>query len=52
MCEHRGLNILRYEKKTGLINSSLYVQEMREGPPSLKGFCDLGLKLKTSWVTD
>ena len=44
--------MLQYEKKTRLINSSLYVQEMREGPPSLKGFCDLGLKGETSWVTD
>ena len=44
MHEDRGLNILQYEKKTQLINSSLYDQEMREGPPSLKGFCDLGLK--------
>ena len=48
MCEDRGLNILHNEKKTWLINSSLNVQEMREGPPSLKGFCDLGLKQETS----
>ena len=24
---------------------------MREGQPSLKGFCDLGLKLERYWVT-
>ena len=48
MCVNRGLNILQYEKKTQLINSSLDVQEMREGPPSLKGFCDLGLSGKLS----
>ena len=42
-----GLNILQYEKKTRLINILLYGQEMREGQPSLKGFCDLGLKLES-----
>ena len=41
----RGLNILLYEKQTQLINSLLDGQRMREGQPSLKGFCDLGLKL-------
>ena len=51
MREDRSLNILQYEKKTWLRNNSLDVQEMREGPPSLKGFCDLGLKRETSWVT-
>ena len=51
MREDRGLNILQYEKKTLLINSSFYDQEMREGQPSLKGFCDLGLKLENCWVT-
>ena len=29
---------------------SLRGQEMREGQPSLKGFCDLGLKLESCWV--
>ena len=47
----RGLNILHYEKETWLINSLLDGQEMREGQPSLKGFCDLGLKLESCWVT-
>ena len=51
MCEDRGLNILQYEKKARLINSSLNGQEMREGQPSLKGFRDLGLKLENCWVT-
>ena len=41
----RGLNILLYEKQTGLINSLLYAQRMREGQPSFKGFCDVSLKL-------
>ena len=50
MREDRGLNILKYEKKTRLIISSLDGQEMREGQPSLKGFCDLGLKLENCWV--
>ena len=51
MREDRGLNILQYEKKTQLINSSLDGQEMREGQRSLKGFCDLGLKLEDCRVT-
>ena len=51
MCEDRGLNILQYKKKTRLINSSFYGQEMRKGQPSLKGFCDLGFKLENCWVT-
>ena len=42
----RGLNILQYEKQTRLINNLLDGQEMREGQPSLKGFCDLGLSWK------
>ena len=41
----QGLNILLYEKQARLINSILYGQKMSEGQPSLKGFCDLGLKL-------
>ena len=41
----RGLNILQYEKETRLINGLLNGQEMRKGQPSLKRFCDLGLKL-------
>ena len=45
----RGLNILQYKKQTRLINSLLDGQEMREGQPSLKGFCDLGLKLESCW---
>ena len=49
--EDRGLNILQCEKQTRLINSLLDGQEMREGQPSLKGFCDLGLKLESCWVT-
>ena len=49
--ENRDLNILQYEKKTRLINSLLKGQEMRESQPSLKGFCDLGLKLECCWVT-
>ena len=40
----RGLNILQYEKQTRLINSLLDGQEMRNGKPSLKSFCDLGFK--------
>ena len=47
----RGLHILQYEKKIRLINSLLHGQEMREGQPSLKCFCDLGLKLESCWVT-
>ena len=43
----RDLNILLYEKQTRLINSLLDDQRMREGQPSLKGFCDLGLKLES-----
>ena len=27
-----------------------YGQEMREGQPILKGFCDCGLKLESCWV--
>ena len=46
-----GLNILLYEKQTRLINSLLDGQEMRNGKPSLKSFCDLGLKLESCWVT-
>ena len=46
----RGLNILQYEKQTLSINSSLNGQEMREGQLSLKGFCDLGLKLESCLV--
>ena len=45
LLKDRGLYILRYEKKTRLINSLLDGQRMREGQPSLKSFCDLGLKL-------
>ena len=41
-----GLNILLYEKQTRLINSLLDGQRMREGQPSLKGFCDLGFKAR------
>ena len=51
MRKDRGLNILQYEKQTRLINSLLDGQEMRNGKPSLKSFCDLGLKLKSCWVT-
>ena len=40
------------KKQTRLINSLPYGQRMREGQPSLKGFCDLGLKLESCWVTD
>ena len=47
----RGPNILQYEKQTRLINSLLHGQEMKEGQPSLKSFCDLGLKLESCWVT-
>ena len=47
----RGLNISQYENQTRLINSLLDGQEMREGQASLKGFCDLGLKLESCWVT-
>ena len=47
----RGLNILKYNKKTQLINRLLNGQEMREGQPSFKRFCDLGLKLESCWVT-
>ena len=47
----RSLNILQYEKQTRLINSLLDGQEMRNGKPSLKSFCDLGLKLESCWVT-
>ena len=47
----RSLNILQYEKETRLINSLLHGREMREGQPSLKSFCDFGLKLESSWVT-
>ena len=50
MCEDRGLNILQYEEKTRLINSSLHDQEMREGQPSLKGFCDVGFRLENCWT--
>ena len=46
MRKDRGLNILQYEKQTRLSNSLLDAQEMREGQPSLKGFCDLVLGLK------
>ena len=44
MRKDRVLNILLYEKKTRLINSLFNDQGMREGQPSLKGFCALGLK--------
>ena len=47
----RGLNILNYEKQTRLINSLLDGQEMRNSKPSLKSFCELGLKLESCWVT-
>ena len=47
----RGLNILQYEKQTRLINSLLDGQEMRNGKPSLKSFCDLSLKLESCWDT-
>ena len=45
-------NILQYKNKTQLIYSLLHVydQEMREGQPSLKGFCDFGLKPENCWV--
>ena len=51
MPKDRGLNILQDEKKTRLINSLLDGQETKEGEASLKGFCDLGLKLENCWVT-
>ena len=51
MREDLGLSILLYEKQTRLINSLLHDQRMREGQPSLKGFCDLALKLESCWVT-
>ena len=51
MREDRGLTILQYEKKTWLINSSLDDKEMVESQPSIKGICDLGLKLENCWVT-
>ena len=52
MREDRGLNILQYEKKAQLINSSFYFQEMRKGQPSFKGVCDLeACKLKNWQVT-
>ena len=47
----RGLNILQYEKQTRLMNSLLDDQKMREGQPTLKSFCELGLKLESCWVT-
>ena len=37
---NRGLNNLQFEQKTRLKNILLYGQEMREGQPSLKVFCD------------
>ena len=43
--------VLLYEKQTRLINSLLDGQEVRNGKPSLKSFCDLGLKLESCWVT-
>ena len=45
--------MLQYEKQTRLINSLLDGQEMRNGKPSLKSCCDLGLnlKLESCWVT-
>ena len=49
--QDRGLNILKYEKKIRLINGLLDGQGLRKGQPSLKGFCDLGLKLESFWVT-
>ena len=49
--KNRGLNILQYEKQTRLINSLSDAREVREGQTSLKGFCDLGLKLESCWVT-
>ena len=47
----RGLNILQYEKQARLINSLLDGQEIRNGKPNFKSFCDLGLKLQSCWVT-
>ena len=43
--------LLDFEEQTRLINSLLDGQQMREGPPSLKGFCNFGLKLESCWVT-
>ena len=46
----RAHNILQYKNKTQLMYNLLhvYVQEMREGQPSLKGFCDSGKLLGDS----